>query len=56
MTALLAMIGTWILTGGLFAAADIATAKTRSWKSCLGLFIEDTLLVNLATLFVLRFG
>lgn len=56
MTALLAMIGTWILTGGLFAAADIATAKKRSWKSCLGLFIEDALLVNLATLFVLRFG
>lgn len=55
MTALLAIIGTWILVGSVVAAIDIATAKNRSLRYCLGLFVEDMLVVNLATLFVLRF-
>lgn len=53
--AILCMIGTWLLVGAILTALDFATMREKTWQTALGLFVSNTLLVNLFTLFVLRF-
>lgn len=50
----IAMVGIWLLVGVIVSAVDIAARDNRSWQKCLGFFVEDTLFVNLVTLFGLR--